>query len=214
GPRRAGVGGSVDPRTWPVTGHTAARLGEEADVLALFEGEVPKAAIVVVKLHGGVKSLPGFARLAELAERHDAWFVAMSGTDELDPELTAHSTAGVAISHEAKAYLQLGGLENYRQCLAFLCDHLLATGIGYERPLPQPRTGVYHPRAPSGDLAEWRQRAAPDRPTIGITFYRSYWVSGDTDFVDTLVEAGEALGANVLPIYAYSLKDEAGVDGV
>src|SRR5262249_6204415 len=73
---------------------------------------------------------------------------------------------------------------------------------------------VYHPRVPSGDLAEWRQRAAPDRPTIGITFYRSYWVSGDTDFVDTLVEAGEALGANVLPIYAYSLKDDAGVDGV
>src|SRR5690606_8713995 len=36
----------------------------------------------------------------------------------------------------------------------------------------------------------------------------------DTGFIDTLVEAGEARGLNVLPVYAYSLKDEPDADGI
>ena len=53
---------------------------------------VPGAAIVLVKLHGGVRSLPGFAELVRIAARERAWVVAMPGTDDLDPELTAYST--------------------------------------------------------------------------------------------------------------------------
>ena len=121
--------------------------------------------------------------------------------------MTAYSTAGVPVSHEAKAYFQLGGLENIRQCLYFLSDHLLATGIGYAPPVEQPRSGVYHPRVPDGTLDAWRAQADPARPTIGVTFYRAYWLTGDTAFIDTLVASGDALGANVLPIFAYSLKD-------
>ncbi|HVC32007.1 MAG TPA: cobaltochelatase subunit CobN, partial [Chloroflexota bacterium] len=45
------------------------------------------------------------------------------------------------------------------------------------------------------------------RPTIGVLFYRAHLLSGNLDFVDALVRAGEARGANVLPVYAYSLKD-------
>jgi len=46
-----------------------------------------------------------------------------------------------------------------------------------------------------------------------VTFYRSFWLSGDVAFIDSLVEAGEALELNVLPVFAYSLKD-AGPDGL
>ena len=107
---------------------TSGYLRDEAEAVAFFEATVPGAAILLVKLHGGVRSLPGFADLVRIAERERAWVVAMPGTDDLDPELTAYSTAGIPVSHEAKAYFQLGGLENVRQCLYFLSDHLLATG--------------------------------------------------------------------------------------
>ena len=162
---------------------------------------------MLVKLHGGVRSLPGFADLVRITSRERSWVVAIPGTDDLDPELTAYSTAGMPVAHEAKAYFQLGGLENVRQCLYFLSDHLLTTGIGYAPPAEQPRSGVYHPRVPDGTLEAWRAQADPSRPTIGVTFYRAYWLIGDTAFIDTLVESGDALGANVLPVFAYSLKD-------
>ena len=148
----ASIAASLDPQLPPVRVHNVGYLRDEAEAVAFFEANVPGAAIVLVKLHGGVRSLPGFADLVRIAARERAWVVAMPGTDDLDPELTAYSTAGIPVSHEAKAYFQLGGLENVRQCLYFLSDHLLATGIGYAPPAEQPRSGVYHPRVPEGTL--------------------------------------------------------------
>ena len=207
----ASIAATLDPQLPPVRVYNVGGLREEAEARAFFEATIPGAAIVLVKLHGGVRSLPAFADLVRIAEHERAWFVAMPGTDDLDPDLTSYSTAGVPVAHEAKAYFQLGGLENYRQCLYFLSDHLLATGIGYAAPAEQPRSGVYHPRVPEGTLDAWRARAAleggPTRPTLGVTFYRSYWLTGDMQFIDALVEAGDALGAHVLPVFAYSLKD-------
>ena len=212
----ASIAATLDPQLPRVRVHNVGGLHEEDEARAFFEATIPGAAIVLVKLHGGVRSLPAFADLVRIAERERAWLVAMPGTDDLDPELTAYSTVGVPVAHEAKAYFQLGGLENYRQCLYFLSDHLLATGIGYAAPAEQPRSGVYHPRVPEGTLDAWRARVAleggPARPTLGVTFYRSYWLTGDTQFIDALVEAGDALGAHVLPVFAYSLKDGDATD--
>jgi cobaltochelatase CobN len=203
----ASIAGSLDPQLPPVRVHNIGYLRDEDVALPFFEEHLRGAAILLVKLHGGVRSLPGFQEMIRVAERERAWVVAIPGTDDLDPELTAYSTAGVPVSHEAKAYFQLGGLENIRQCLYFLSDHLLATGIGYAPPAEQPRSGVYHPRVPDGSLESWRDQADPSLPTIGVTFYRAYWLSGDTAFLDTLVESADAAGANVLPVFAYSLKD-------
>ena len=58
----------------------------------------------------------------------------MPGTDALDPELTALSTVGVPVAHEAFAYLQFGGEANYEHLLRFLADHLLAGGFGFDPP--------------------------------------------------------------------------------
>ncbi|HEY7294153.1 MAG TPA: cobaltochelatase subunit CobN, partial [Dehalococcoidia bacterium] len=130
-----------------------------------------------------------------------------------DPELTALSNAGVPIAHELAAYLLHGGPRNYAQALCFLADHLLTTGFGYDAPEPQPRHGVYHPDVPQGTLAAWREQRDPARPTVGLLFYRSHLLSGNTAFVDAIVRRGEAAGLNVLPVFAYSLK-ETGADAL
>src|SRR5439155_117500 len=96
---------------------------------------------------------------------------------------------------------------NYEHMLRFLSDHLLMTGYGFDAPQPQPRQGVYHPDVPEGSPEAWRVRANPAQPTLGVLFYRAHWLAGNTDFVDAIVRAGETRGANVLPVYAYSLKE-------
>src|SRR5262249_20433897 len=47
------------------------------------------------------------------------------------------------------------------------------------------------------------------RPTVGLLFYRSHWMSGNLAFVDACVRELEARGANALPVFTASLKEEA-----
>ncbi|MCH8309968.1 MAG: cobaltochelatase subunit CobN, partial [Chloroflexi bacterium] len=203
------IADSLDPEFAPVRVYNVSNLRDEDDAITFYDQVVPDAQVVFLKLLGGRASLPGFDYLVKLIERNGQWLIAIPGTEELDPELTAYTNAGVPLAHEAKAYLQLGGLENHRQFLYFLSDHLLATGFGYDAPSEQPRHGIYHRDVPDGSLQSWLKRSDGSKPTIGVLFYRSFLLTGNTSFVDTLVEVGEASGANVLPVYAYSLKDPA-----
>src|SRR5207247_8753531 len=116
--------------------------------------------------------------------------IVISGTGSPDPELTAASTVSPAVAHEVTAYLQAGGRANLAHMLRFLSDHLLLTGFGYDPPAEQPQHGVYHPDLPPGaSLEHWLARHDPARPTVGILFYRSHWMSGNLSFVDALVRA-------------------------
>jgi cobaltochelatase CobN len=198
----------LPPEFPPVRAHNIGHLKVTADVEAFLAATLPTAEVIVLRLLGGAASFPeGLERTVTYARENGAWLVCLPGTDNLDPELTAASTVGVPVTHEVYAYLQLGGLKNYEHALRFLSDHLLMTGFGYDPPVLQPRHGIYHPKVPEGTLAAWEQCADPARPTIGILFYRSHLLSGNLDFVDALVRAGEERGANVLPVYAYSLKE-------
>ena len=204
----AQVAARLDADFPPLRVHNISHLQTDADVDAFLNAHLPEAEAVVLRLLGGRSSFRhGFDRVAAHAAEHDTWLVCLPGTDTLDPELTAYSNAGVPVTHQVLAYLQLGGLRNYEHALRFLADHLLTTGFGYDAPAPEPRHGVYHPAVPEGTLAAWSQRADAAKPTIGVLFYRSHLLSGNTAFIDALVRAGEAAGANVLPVYAYSLKE-------
>ncbi len=185
-----------------------AYLQNESDVDAFLGFMLPQVEMVIVRLLGGRASFAyGMDRLTAWAKQEDTWLVCLPGTDTLDPELMASSTVGVPVAHEVLAYLQSGGVENYEQCLRFLSDHLLTTGFGFDPPLPQPRHGLYYPSWQDANAAELRAWHNSDRPTIGILFYRAHYLSGNTEFVDTLIHVIEAQGANVLPVFAHSLKE-------
>ncbi len=126
----------------------------------------------------------------------------LSGTGSPDPELTAVSTVSPAVIHEATAYLQAGGRDNLAQLLRLLADHLLLTGFGHTPPVVLPQHGVYQPD-PHGAAA------SSARPTVGILFYRSHWMSGNLAFVDALVRELNDQGLNALPVFTASLKDLA-----
>ena len=155
--------------------------------------------VVVVRLLGGLQSVPGFRHLAGSARARNQHLLVISGSGSPDPELTAASTVSPAVVHEATAYLQAGGRDNLAQLFRFLSDHLLLTGFGYEPPAEQPQHGVYHPALPRGaTLADWLARHDPSRPTVGILFYRSHWMSGNLAFIDALVRELEVRQLNAL----------------
>ena len=50
----------------------------------------------------------------------------------------------------------------------------------------------------------------PTRPTVGLCFYRSHRLTGNTAFVDALCAAIEEAGANALAVWSYTLRRDGG----
>ena len=184
------------------------------DPRAFFrETLLPEAGAVMVRLLGGRQAWPeGFEELRRRCEEFEVPLLAFGGEAEPDAELTALSTAPSVAVAEAFEYLRHGGVRNTENLFRFVVDTILVEGYGFEPPLEMPELGVYHPRLPEDSMLE-DLLALHDalRPMVGVIFYRTHWMSGNTAFVDALVEALERFGADALPVYCYSLRaDERG----
>src|SRR5215208_5634115 len=143
-----------------------------------FEGELPGARCVLVRVP----------------------LLAFGGEAEPDAELVALSTVPSGTVLEAFAYLRHGGVRNTENLLRFVADTVLMEGYGFEPASALPEVGVYHRELREGStVEELLARQDPARPTVGVIFYRAHWMSGNTAFVDALVEALEVAGADALP---------------
>src|ERR671917_1498623 len=183
------------------------------DAAPFLEATLPGTRAAMVRLLGGRRAWPeGFADLRRRCEERGIPLLAFGGEAEPDAELTALSTAPSGVVAEAFEYLRCGGIANTANLLRFVADTLLFEGYGFEPPLPMPELGVYHPRlAERSSIEELLALHDPALPTVGVVFYRTHLLGGNTAFVDALVEALEAAGTNALPVYCYSLR--AGAEG-
>jgi cobaltochelatase CobN len=187
-----------------------AALGDPA-ALAAFLDAAAGAGVVVVRLLGGKSAFePGFAALQARCQAAGVPLIACPGDQQPDVDLAAACTAPPDVVQTVFAYLLHGGVANVHSLLGYLADRLLGVASLYEPPRELPWEGLYHPEEPEGaSLDEFlAARVQPGRPTLGILFYRAHWMSGNLDFVDALIHSAESLGANVLPVYCYSLRDE------
>src|SRR5215207_2634794 len=175
---------------------------------AFLTDSLPGTRLVMVRLLGGRRAWPeGFEKLRRRCEDLEIPLLAFGGEAEPDAELTALSTAPSGVVAEAFEYLRCGGVLNTANLLRFVADTLLFEGYGFEPPSMPPELGVYHPRlAEASSLEELLALQDPALPTVGVIFYRTHLLGGNTAFVDALVEALERAGANALPVYCYSLR--------
>ncbi|GAB2603445.1 cobaltochelatase subunit CobN [Streptomyces capparidis] len=170
------------------------RIGNPArvDVADDLPGLLDGADVAVVRLLGGKRAWEdGLA--AVRASGVPA--VLLGGEAVPDAELMAESTVPAGVVAEALRYLVEGGPGNLAELARFLSDTVLLTGEGFAPPRPMPVFGVHGDRA-----------AKPERPTVGVLFYRAHELSGNTTFVDVLCDAVEERGGNALPVYCGSLR--------
>jgi len=160
--------------------------------------EVPDldgVTMVLVRLLGGRRAWEEqFDDLRRRCIHGGVPLLAFGGEATPDAELTALSTAPAATVARAFEYLAHGGLPNTEQLLRFVA------GYPHQPPAEVPAFGVLG--QPAHD---------PQRPTVGVVFYRAHVLAGNTGFVEDLCRAIEARGANALPVWCYSLRADAGV---
>jgi cobaltochelatase CobN len=178
------------------------------DPAELLDAELTGVSAVLVRLLGGRKAwLEGFAELQRRCNERGIPLLAFGGEAEPDAEMIAASNVPPGAVAEAFEYLRHGGVGNTENLFRFVADTVLMEGYGFEPAEPLPEVGVYHARLPRGSSVEdLLALHEPDRPTVGVAFYRTHWMSGNTAFIDTLVEEIESGGANAFPVYSYSLR--------
>ena len=199
--------------------------GEDSDILSLAED----AGVVVLRLLGGKRAMPdSFDPLVRYCRNEGIPLIACPGHQEWDEDLITACTAPVAEVETVFSYLMQGGVQNFQNLFLFLSDAYFGTEHGHEAPAPLPWEGIYHPDCPDGmDVDSYvaqrfqpsrrpdrpQEAALDQRPSIGILFYRAHWMSGNLLPIDALIRSLEAKGANVLPVYAFSLKHSPEGDG-
>ncbi len=132
--------------------------------------------------------------------------LALGGEAEPDAQMTALSTAPAGAVAQAGEYLRHGDIDNVEQLLRFLADTFLLHGYGFEPPHEVADLGVYVPGRGDATIEEAIASHDPAKPTIGVCFYRSHRLTGNTAFIDDLCAAIEAAGANPLAVWSYTLR--------
>lgn len=190
----------------PVRMAHVGRLVDDGAVDAVLADLLPKAAVVVAKLHGARSFPHGLEQLRAWAEATEGFLLCLPAVEALDPELMASSNIGVPLAHLINGYFEAGGVTNLANGLCCLSDHLLLTGWGYDMPRELPRHGIYQPAGLLGDEPQ-NDASAVDQPAVAILFYRAHLLSGNTAFVDALLQELTRQGISGRAIYTQSLKE-------
>jgi cobaltochelatase CobN len=130
--------------------------------------------------------------------------VAVGGEATPDPEMTALSTVPAGLATEVHRYFAAGGTVNLEQCLRFVADTVLLTGFGFDEPAPVPMVGIWD-GAGIGTPSGTRR---PERPLVGVIFYRAHLLAGNTQFVADLCAALDTTGCDAIAVYCYSLRPD------
>ena len=122
-----------------------------------------------------------------------------------DDEIRA---VGLERDETLRAYMAAGGPGNVANMVRAALAKLGAFRAPVPPPQPWPEFGALDvvTGQVSATFDEYRRRYArhrPDRPWIGIPFYRSNAVSGQTTTVSELVMALEGRGYNVIPFFGF-----------
>ena len=184
----------------PITGKS---LSETDQLKAL----ATRSDVVIIRLHGGKKSLPGCDSLIS-AVRGSQALLHVQDSSCIDPDLVRASTIGNDYQNVFQ-YISFGGKENLKNLILFLINRLGRTYIGVKEPIMPPWEGIYHPAFDHVPLLDeyLEKRINPERLTIGLWFNISMWQAEDLEVIDLIISEIEAKGANVIPVFLHTRRD-------
>ncbi|GAA0204019.1 cobaltochelatase subunit CobN [Halobacterium noricense] len=210
------VATAVDETAVSLAARSKSDLSDPTDVDAFCDDlEAADAAAVVLWLHGGVDSMPGYERALDRLGDAGIPVVVHSTGDAFAAEDT---TADPRTAGRVREYLERGGAANAANLLRYLADtygdpdDIPPEGYEYDDPVALPSEGVYHPDHPGASYEELVATFDPDTPTVGVWFYESHWTHENTRYVDAQVRALEDRGVDALPVFCNPAGEEEGWD--
>jgi cobaltochelatase CobN len=172
--------------------------------------------LLIIHLHGGKRSFSDFDRFMSSLEGKGVPIHAQATATDQDIELLKLSTVDRGDYQRMSRYINYGGTENFKNLLLYIANRFADAKYEVGKPERPPWEGIYHPDfAHLPTLDEYLEKKyIAGRLTVGLWFYQSFWQARNTLFVDRLIQEIEKQGANVIPVFLYSVKDvELGTKG-
>jgi cobaltochelatase CobN len=128
-----------------------------------------------------------------------------------NPSSFALSSVKLEIAATCFSYMIYGGEENFSNMLRYILKEVFGAEIEVKPPKKIPWDGLYHPD--SGEMfsnieeyLNW-YGLLQDK-TVGLLISRTSWVNNELEIEKALISDFENLRLSVIPVFAYSLKDE------
>lgn len=165
-------------------------LGTTQDPLSRSAKGAALSDYDIIFAEGGGGQFPFFVDALETAKAHAKVIVVSTDLIKGNVDLASHPWIG--------RYWASPNADNLRRLLGYLGARLLSVRLPVEPPLEYPDSGFYYPGAPRlfETLAEYRawydhahpaRGAGAARYSIGIAFYRTDYVRGQTAVIDELI---------------------------
>ena len=177
---------------------------DDPEAVEAFCDELADCDVVVLWLHGGEDSMPGYDQAIDRCYTAGVPVVVKATGDAFAVEDT---TVPGTVRGTVSEYLEKGGSANLANCLRYLIDRFTPEDPEYDDPVALPTEGVYHPDHPGASVEELYATLEAGKPTVAVWFYESHWTHENTRYVDALVGAIEAEGANALPVFCNPVTD-------
>ena len=128
-----------------------------------------------------------------------------------NPSSFTLSSVRLEIAATCFSYMIYGGEENFSNMLRYLLKEVFGAEIEAKPPEKIPWDGLYHPAAGKmfSGIQEYLDWYGPlQDKTVGLLISRTSWVNNELEIEKALISDFEKLGLSVVPVFAYSLKDE------
>jgi len=157
-----------------------------------------QAKVIILRLLGGRSYWSyGLEVVKQIVESTQGALWVLPGDDCFDDNLCSHSTVSLSSVKQLWRYFAEGGVTNYRRGLEFVSDICLGTDFAPLPPEVVPRVGVY----------PFSHQATDNLPQVGVIFYRSHYLAGNTAPVDALIQALSQRNLKPVPVFISSLRD-------
>ncbi|GGJ42454.1 cobaltochelatase subunit CobN [Deinococcus roseus] len=181
--------------------------GDQEATRALLSRVLKKHELVVLSLLSSQDFTEDLLDLKKQALAQGTHLLVLKGTFELGPDTLQASTVKAQMVQQVSRYLQAGGVQNCTEMLRFLGAEILDLPLQPALPEPLPELGIYHPEFLQVlTLPEWEQLQNGVRPVVAVVFYRAHFLSGNTAFVDALLQKLDDAGLCGKAIFTPSLK--------
>ncbi len=173
------------------------QLQQQLSIDSYADTVLTQAKVIILRLLGGRSYWSyGLEVVKETVEETGAALYVLPGDDRPDPDLISHSTVSLAAVHRLWRYFVESGVDNLVHAVQFVADVSLGTSSNPPPPQVVPRIGLYHnsPRTTN---------------KVGIIFYRSHYLAGNTLPIDSLILALQERNLSPLAVFVSSLGDQS-----
>ncbi len=189
------------------------QLQQQLTIDTYAEDVLSAAEVIILRLLGGSAYWSyGLEIVEQTVKQTGAKLIILPGDERPDPNLISHSNVSLIEANRIWQYFNEGGTENYLNSLKFIATTFLGCTYTFNLPQAVPRVGIYSLRDRIICTQVENNFTSPPKQdnqigVIGIIFYRSHYLAGNTSAIDALCQALAQRNLTPVPIFVSSLRE-------